>query len=127
MLDKQHLPLQQLKVKDITLNVEVADTLATRQAGLSNRSTLDKDHGMWFVYPDSQIRHFTMRNTTMPLSIAFLNSEGVIIDIQKMQPKTRKLYSSNTEAMFAIEVKLGWFEKHTITQGDRFVFSPQAD
>ncbi len=111
------LPLQILKFGEIELEVEIADSEGERRAGLSYRTELAENRGMLFIYPDSRIRYFTSRNTLIPLSIAFIDKNGIILEIQKMEPLHKQLYQSGSEARYALEVNQGWFETQDIRPG----------
>ena len=87
-----------------------------------NRDSLPEDHGMLFVYPEEQILSFWMRNTRIPLDIAFIDRNGFILEIQQMQPHDDKSHASKQPAMYALEVRLGWFEDHEVEPGDRVEF-----
>jgi uncharacterized membrane protein (UPF0127 family) len=103
---------------EATLTVEIADESDERTDGLSNRATLDKDSGMLFVFADDTSTGFTMRETTIPLSIAFVTAGGVIIDIQDMEPLAQEPYRSPEPFRYAIEVNQGWFEDNDVRVGD---------
>ena len=110
-----------------TVNAEVADTPAARERGLMFREHLPDGEGMLFVFDDTQTRSFWMRNTYIPLDIAFLDSDLRIVDIQQMEPESEEFYESAEPAMFALEVPQGWFEAQGISQGDQVqvVFGPR--
>ena len=73
--------------------------------------------GMLFVYPAERALTFTMRNTLIPLSIAFLSEDMVINEIHEMNVGPNQLFNSERRAKFALEVNQGWFDKHGITPG----------
>ncbi len=103
------------------LVVEVADSPSQWQKGLMGRTELPDGAGMLFIYPDSRPRNFWMRNTSIPLSIGFFDSEGNLFAMLDMAPYTQDqtLYSSGDAAQFALEVPQGWFERNEITLGSR--------
>ena len=106
------------------LNVEVATTIDERACGLSHREYLAADHGMLFVYDDERTLSFWMKDTKIPLSIAFLNSEREILEIQKMMPnRTGERYTSVRPARYALEVNQGWFASKGISVGTRLDFT----
>lgn len=109
-----------------TVRAEVARTAAEKEEGLMYRSRLEEGQGMLFVYPDAQIRSFWMRNTVIPLDIAFLDADLRIVDIQSMEPESLDSHESAAPAMFALEVPMGWFQKKEIGVGERarVVFGP---
>ncbi|CAN5586457.1 hypothetical protein BH24ACT22_BH24ACT22_07690 [soil metagenome] len=118
---------------EVKVHIEIADDTAERAQGLMYRTGLGVDKGMLFVYEDGfifneeSIRSFWMKNTLIPLSIAFIDSEGRIVDIQKMEPVGREQTVSDTElpryvsaepARYALEVNQGFFEQHGVEVGD---------
>lgn len=111
-------PTLDLAIGHHILRAEVADTEAERSLGLMYRDALQPDHGMLFVYPDSLPRSFWMRNTRIPLSIAFLDARGVIVSMADMQPYDETPIPSGGPAMFALEMSQGWFEERGIAPGD---------
>ena len=109
-----------------TVEAEVARTYEERERGLMYREGLAKGRGMLFVFPDAQIRSFWMKNTFIPLDIAYLDAELRIVDIQPMEPESLDSHPSALPAMFALEVPLGWFAEVGIAVGDgaMVVFGP---
>jgi uncharacterized membrane protein (UPF0127 family) len=103
------------------VRVEVADDLAEQAKGLMYRTTLGENRGMLFVYPDERELSFWMKDTLIPLSIAFIDSERRIIDIQDMKPLDDEPphYVSAEPAQYALEVNQGFFEKGGVKVGDR--------
>jgi uncharacterized membrane protein (UPF0127 family) len=98
---------------------EVADTRAERGQGLSKRTELAEDAGMLFVYNrEKWPLAFQMRETLIPLSIAFIDSEGFIVDIQDMQPLDQEAYYCFTPAQYALEVNQGLFAERGVEVGD---------
>ena len=102
-----------------TVVAEIARTDAERARGLMEREELPEGRGMLFVFSDVAIRSFWMQNTYIPLDIAFMDSEGVIVDIQPMEPLDETFTSSAAPAMFALEVPQGWFAGKGIAVGQR--------
>ena len=109
-----------------TVLAEVARTASEREEGLMYRESMEDGRGMLFVFSDSQIRSFWMRNTLIPLDIAYLDESLRIVDIQGMEPETDDSHPSARPAMFALEVPWGWFGKKQIEVGAqaRIVFGP---
>ena len=105
----------------VEVRVEVADDLAEQAKGLMYRTTLGENRGMLFVYPDERELSFWMKDTLIPLSIAFIDSERRIIDIQDMKPLDDEPphYVSAEPAQYALEVNQGFFEKGGVKVGDR--------
>ena len=105
------------------LTVEVVDTPEGIRRGLMYRKSLDKNLGMLFMMPQPRYQSFWMKNTHLPLSIAFIGDDMRIINICKMKPlDTGPRYRSKKKCRFALEVNQGWFEEHGIKAGDRAIF-----
>ena len=106
--------------KKVGVRVEVADDLAEQAKGLMDRTTLGENRGMLFVYPEERELSFWMKNTLIPLSIAFIDSERRIIDIQDMKPLDDEPphYVSAEPAQYALEVNQGFFERRGVKVGD---------
>ena len=112
-------PTIQLAVGSGMLEVELAVTGEQRQQGLMFRPTMPADHGMLFVFPTDQSLSFWMRNTHIPLSIAFIDAGGRILNLDDMQPLDDKTFhTSNGMARYALEVNQGWFAAHGVQAGD---------
>jgi hypothetical protein len=110
--------LQRITINGVPLFVETAQTDDERMRGLMYRESLPQDQGMLFVFPASETQSFWMRNTFIPLDIAFIGSDGIIVDIQHMKPVDESvLYRSSAPALYALEVNAGWFEKNGIDIG----------
>lgn len=109
-------------IKSDTLFVEVAITPQEREEGLMYREFLPENNGMLFIFEEESRLSFWMKNTFIPLSIAFINSKGVIVDIQQMVPMTTVSHVSKLPAKYALEVNKGWFKKHNIAVGDTVKF-----
>lgn len=109
-----------------TVVAEVARTAEEREQGLMYRESLEDGRGMLFVFQDSQVRSFWMKNTLIPLDIAYIDENLKVIDIQSMAPETEDGHTSSGPAMFALEVPEGWFAREGIGVGAeaRLVFGP---
>ena len=105
----------------VEVRVEIADDLPEQERGLMDRTALGKDRGMLFVYSDEEVRSFWMKNTLVPLSIAYVDSDGRIVDLQDMKPldDDPPHYVSAEPAQYALEVNQGFFAEHGIKVGDR--------
>lgn len=103
----------------------VADTEELRANGLMYISKLDSNVGMLFVFEEEQPLSFWMKNTLIPLSIAFINKDGKVVDLQEMRPQQSMAdasvptYHSRAPALFALEMNRGWFSKNGIKIGAR--------
>lgn len=123
-------PAISLKILDHTLSAEIAHTPTARSKGLMYRSHLDKNSGMLFVFPRTNIYGMWMLNTAIPLSVAFLDEKGVIINIADMTPYSAAPHYSAQPAKYALEMNLGWFAEKNITTGiqvEGLEQAPQAE
>lgn len=102
----------------VELEVEIADDERERQRGLMERTELAENVGMLFVFEQQQQLSFWMKNTFIPLSVAYIDSEGRIIDVQDMEPLDTTRHPSAEPAMYALEVNQGFFEERGIEVGD---------
>lgn len=109
---------QQIYIGKAKLNVQVARTGREQAQGLQNVNNLDKDEGMLFSYAQTKNLAFWMKDTTIPLSIAFIDENKKIIQIEDMMPLSDKSVKSNEPAMYALEVNKGWFKDNGISVGD---------
>jgi uncharacterized membrane protein (UPF0127 family) len=123
---KSDLPIVQLAIDGNKIMVEVANTESTRMAGLMFRNELGTDNGMLFVFSDDASRAFWMKNTLIPLSIAFMDEKGVIENTLEMPPQTEQTFMSAGPAKYALEMNAGWYTKHGIKQGDMVVGATTA-
>jgi uncharacterized protein len=99
------------------LQVEIADTPEKRTAGLSGRQEVPEDTGMLFILPERG-PGFWMKDTLVPLSVAFLARCGEIVDIIDMEPLSLELHNTDEDYNFGLEVRQGWFEANDIQIGD---------
>ena len=111
------LPTTSLSINGNKITAEVATTTTTRATGLMNRFSLKPDHGMLFVFRYPQPLSFWMKNTYVALSIAYIDERGKIIDILDMAPQTESLNPSSGPALYALEMKKGWFKDKGIAVG----------
>lgn len=105
----------------VLLDVEIAETPAQQERGLMNRSSLDDDAGMVFVFFEESTGGFWMKNTLIPLSIAFFDAEGTIVDVLDMEPCEAdpcEVYTPERPYFGALEVNQGAFERWGISVGD---------
>ena len=108
-----------LEVGKHRIELEVAADEQTRQFGLMYRSHLPSDQGMLFVYPSPTRLCMWMKNTLIPLSVAFLDEEGRILNIEDMTPQSEESHCSAKPARYALEMNRGWFAGHRVKVGDR--------
>jgi uncharacterized membrane protein (UPF0127 family) len=116
-----------MELGGVPIHVEVARTDAERSRGLMYREKLGQDWGMLFVYPRAERLSFYMRNTKIPLSIAFLDDGRVVRDIQDMTPFDETLHVSKAPARYALEMEQGWFARRNVAPGSVAKFSPELE
>ncbi|SCZ85227.1 DUF192 domain-containing protein [Nitrosomonas mobilis] len=119
LADNKLLPIIDLNISGQAILAEVAATPATLATGLMYRQHLIENSGMLFVFPEAGIHVMWMKNTWIPLSVAFIDAEGIIINIADMEPNTLKQHHSAKTASFALEMNQGWFAKYAIQTGDQ--------
>ena len=115
-----------ISINNKTIQVEIADTPELREKGLMFRESLCQDCGMLFIFENEGIYGFWMKDTLIPLDIAWINSEGEIVDITTLQQyvegKNPDQYKPNQKALYVLEVNSGYFEKNNIKIGTRVDF-----
>ena len=99
------------------IEAEVAYTDPDRQQGLMNRRSMASNQGMLFVFPFTARHCMWMKNTLLPLSVAFLDDQGRIINIRDMQPQTENSHCADKDARFALEMNQGWFAQRGLKAG----------
>ena len=107
-----------LQIGKHPIQAEIADTPQSRKHGLSQRTTLCPNCGMLFVFAQPDRYHFWMKDTPLPLSIAFIAADGAILNIDEMQPNTSHTHSAQGNALYALEMNGGWFARNGIQAGD---------
>ena len=120
------LPTAPLSINGHKVTAEVAATPEQRATGLMHRFSLRPDHGMIFVFERPERQRFWMKNTFIPLSIAFIAPDGRIINIDEMQPHDESSHRSRGPALYAIEMRKGWFTERGIKSGDLVKGLPEA-
>ena len=111
------LPTTTLTVAGHKAVAEIASTPEQRATGLMHRFSLRPDHGMLFVFERAEPQAFWMRNTYIPLSIAFIDRNGRILNIEDMAPQTETSHWSKGAALYALEMRKGWFAERGIRPG----------
>ena len=120
------LPTTTVKIGSHALKVEVVANDADRSRGLMFREKLGRDDGMLFVFPEISYHSMWMKNTLIPLSVAFLDREGVILNILDMEPHSLDSHMSAGPALYAIETNVGWFRTRNIKAGDKVSGLPKV-
>ena len=113
------LPTVQLKAGMHLIRAEVAADNATRMQGLMHRQSLGANAGMLFIFDEAQIHCMWMKNTLIPLSVAFIDASGTIINIADMQPHSEQSHCASTPAVFALEMTRGWFAQRGVKAGTK--------
>lgn len=118
------LPTTRLTAGMHVVTAEVADSPGSRMIGMMHRVSTPPNHGMLFVFEDRQAHCFWMRNTPLPLSIAFLDDDGTIVNIADMAPKSDDSHCPERPIRYALEMEKGWFAKKGIKAGSRIAGLP---
>ena len=109
----------QMNLGGVTVEIEVAVTPREQMQGLMYRESMPENHGMLFVYNEPDYMSFWMKNTKIPLSIAYIREDGIIGNILDMKPYTglfdpTEHYPSKYESLYALEMNQGWYAKHNV-------------
>lgn len=99
------------------IQAEVANTYDTRAEGLMSRKSMPANHGMLFVFDQTAQHCMWMRNTLVPLSVAFLDGQGRIINVEEMQPQTDDTHCASRPARYALEMNAAWFKSRGFGAG----------
>jgi uncharacterized membrane protein (UPF0127 family) len=116
----------QIKVAGHALRAEVVTTVEQRMKGLMFRQKLGVNEGMLFVFDEPGYHAMWMKNTPLPLSVAFVDGEGRILNILDMEPHTLDQHMAAGPARFAIETNKGWFAQRRIKSGDKVAGLPKV-
>ncbi|MDR1971973.1 MAG: DUF192 domain-containing protein [Treponema sp.] len=120
-LEQRELTIERAEGAPVRLRAEIARTPDEQQRGLMYRKSLDKGRGMLFLFDRDQILSFWMKNTLIPLSIAYIKSDGTLLEIRDMSPLDQTPVRSSRGVRYALEVPQGWFEEAGIRAGDRLL------
>jgi uncharacterized membrane protein (UPF0127 family) len=119
-------PTLQLSAGMYLIHAEVANTFDTRATGLMFRKSLAANEGMLFVFPEIDPHCMWMKNTFVPLSVAFIDTAGTIVSISDMQPQTETSHCAARPAKYALEMSRGWFAAKGLKAGTRIRGLEQA-
>ena len=111
------LPAVQLSTGMHLIRAEVADSMGTRMEGLMHRKSMPQGAGMVFVFDENAAHCMWMKNTLIPLSVAFIDEAGEIINIADMQPQSEQSHCAARPARYALEMNKGWFAQRGIKAG----------
>lgn len=114
-----------IKVGAHPLKVEVAASDPERSQGLMHREKLGNEDGMLFIFDEPGYHSMWMKNTLIPLSVAFVDAEGRILNILDMEPRTLDAHTAAGPARYAIETNKGWFAGKKIKAGDKVTGLPR--
>lgn len=115
----QQLPVVELKAGVHLIRAEVAADFSSRGRGLMHRKSLAPNAGMLFIFDAPAIHCMWMKNTYIPLSVAFMDAEGKIVNIADMQPHSEESHCAAQPALYALEMERGWFAKRGVKPGVR--------
>ena len=113
------MPRIELSASFHRIDAEVAADQQNRMQGLMNRRSMAANQGMLFVFTHPDRHCMWMRNTLLPLSVAFLDEQGRILNIEDMKPQTENNHCASSPARFALEMNQGWFASKGIKVGQR--------
>jgi uncharacterized protein len=111
------LPVVELGAGMHRIRAEVADTFATRMQGLMHRQSLAPNAGMLFVFDEAAIHCMWMKNTLIPLSVAFIDAGGRVVNIADMEPHSEQSHCAARPVRYALEMERGWFARRGIKPG----------
>jgi uncharacterized membrane protein (UPF0127 family) len=114
---QQPMPATELTVGMYRIEAEVAANQRNRELGLMHRKSMPQQHGMLFVFDKSARHCMWMRNTLLPLAVAFLDEQARIINVEEMQPQTDDNHCAAAPARFALEMNGGWFKARGFAPG----------
>jgi hypothetical protein len=120
----QQLPTIRLSSGMHVLQVQVAQTPDQHATGLMFRTTMGTNEGMLFIFDQPREQCFWMKNTLLPLSVAFIDDGGTVVNIDDMKPQTLESHCSTKPVRFVLEMNVGWFARRGIKPGSRFLGEP---
>ena len=116
---RAELPAVELSAGMHRITAEVANSAGTRMQGLMHRKSMAQNAGMVFAFEESGLHCMWMKNTLIPLSVAFIDESGAIINIADMKPQTEQSHCATRPARYALEMNQGWFAQRGIKPGAR--------
>ncbi len=112
-------PVVQLNAGMHLIRAEVAADYSTRMTGLMHRASMPSNAGMLFIFDEATTHCMWMKNTLLPLSVAFIDERGAIINVEDMEPQTEDSHCASRPARYALEMNRGWFAARGIKPGSR--------
>src|SRR5204862_2798976 len=113
------LPVVQLNAGMHLIRAEVAADYGSRMTGLMQRASMPSNAGMLFIFDEATTQCMWMKNTLIPLSVAFIDDKGAIINVEEMEPQTEDSHCAKRPARYALEMNRGWFAARGIKPGSR--------
>jgi uncharacterized protein len=113
----QPLPRTELSAGGHLIRAEVADNFVARMQGLMHRTSLGANEGMLFVFDEPGIQCMWMKNTLIPLSVAYLADDGTIVNVEDMKPHSEDSHCTKKPVRFALEMNVGWFAAKGLRPG----------
>jgi len=120
----QNLPTVALNAGIYNIRAQVAQTPGELQTGLMYRKAMGSNEGMLFVFEQGGVQCFWMKNTILPLSAAFVEDDGTVVNVEDMKPQTLDSHCSKRPVRFVLEMNQGWFAKHGIKAGAKLSGRP---
>ena len=120
----QDLPTIRLSSGMHVLQVQVAQTPEQQQIGLMFRKTMGTNDGMLFIFDEPRQQCFWMKNTLLPLSVAFIADDGSVVNVDDMKPLTLDSHCSTKPVRYVLEMNVGWYDKRGIKAGSKFQGQP---
>jgi len=115
----QQLPVVQLNAGMHLIRAEVASDYRTRMTGLMHRASMPSNAGMLFIFDEAATQCMWMKNTLIPLSVAFIDEQGAIINVEDMEPQTENSHCAKRPSLYALEMNRGWFAARGVKPGSR--------
>jgi uncharacterized membrane protein (UPF0127 family) len=116
---RAQLPTVELGAGMHLIRAEVADSMSTRMTGLMHRKSMPQNAGMVFVFEEKSTHCMWMKNTLIPLSVAFIDESGTIVNIADMQPHSEQSHCAARPVRYALEMNRGWFAQRGIGPGTK--------
>ncbi len=115
----QQLPRTELTAGLYLIHAEVADSFVTRMQGLMHRPSMGPNEGMLFIFEEAGIHCMWMKNTLIPLSVAYIADDGSIVNVEDMKPQTEDSHCAKKPVRYALEMNVGWFSSKGLRPGTK--------
>ncbi len=120
----QHLQTVTLGAGILNIKAEVAQTPREHEIGLMYRTSMGANEGMIFAFERAGQQCFWMKNTLIPLAVAFVADDGTVVNVDEMKAQTLDSHCSTRPVRFVLEMNTGWFKRHGIKAGDKLAGAP---